>query len=129
MLAVLSAATALAPQPSQDSKTPAETKAEQIAAEPEPTRNGELLTVTIDADDRATRNVPRRVTAGDQLQLEVTSEKPDQVEIRAFGQLQPVTPYAPAHFDLLLDKPGIYEVRLVEAGRVAGVIEVIPRTP
>lgn len=129
MLGVLSAATALAPQQSDDSKTPTtttETQVEPTATTPESTRSGELLAVTIDADDAATRNIPRRVTAGDQLQLSVTSTKPDQVEIPAFGQVQPVTPFAPAYFDLLLDKPGIYEVRLLDAGRVAGVIEVSP---
>jgi hypothetical protein len=129
MLGVLSAATALAPQQSQDSKTPTTTTATQVeptATTPESTRSGALLAVTIDADDPATRSIPRRVTAGDQLQLSVTSTKPDQVEIPAFGQVEPVTPFAPAYFDLLLDKPGIYEVRLLDAGRVAGVIEVSP---
>lgn len=129
MLGVLSAATALAPQRSNNSdtaSTPTTTPAEPTATLPEDTRSGELLAVTIDADDPATRDVPRRVTAGDQLQLSVTSKHPDQVEIRAFGQVQPVTPFAPAFFDLLLDKPGIYEVRLLNAARVAGVIEVNP---
>ncbi|MFN2612240.1 MAG: hypothetical protein ABR536_02595 [Solirubrobacterales bacterium] len=126
VLGVLTLATALAPQKGNDAKTPAETSTAPNTTVSGQTRKGVLLEVTIDADDAAARNVPRRVTAGDQLQLKVASNSPDQVEIPAFGQVQPVTRDAPAYFDLLLDKPGIYEVKLLEAGRVAGLIQVSP---
>lgn len=129
MLGVLTLATALAPQRGDDAKTPAEISTQPKARAPGQERQGVLLKVTIDANDAAARKVPRQVTAGDQLQLQVTSKQPDQVEIPAFGQIQPVTRDTPAYFDLLLDKPGLYEVKLVDAGRLAGVIEVNPAAP
>jgi hypothetical protein len=71
------------------------------------------------------------IYAGDELVLTVASEHPDQVEIPGFGEIQAVSRDAPASFDLFLDKPGDYAVRLVDANRMVGRLTVseAPREP
>jgi hypothetical protein len=64
------------------------------------------------------------VTLGDQLPLIVRSRKPDLVEIPALGLLEPVNPNAPARFNVFADATGNYGIRLVNADRVVGRIEV-----
>lgn len=70
-----------------------------------------------------------RIHRYDQLALTVRSGVADQVEIPAFGQLDDLTPEAPARFNLLPDRTGTFAVRLVSAGRVIGRIEVKPPEP
>jgi hypothetical protein len=67
-----------------------------------------------------------RIHRDDQLALTVRSGVADQVEIPAFGQLEDLTPEAPARFNLLPDRTGTVAVRLLAAGRVIGRIEVTP---
>ena len=83
---------------------------------------GRLKAKAIDAGADEPKTI--RVQVGDQLQLRVTSRKPDQVEIAALDQLEDVDPEAPAAFDLLLFDKGRFPVRLVEEGRKIGEIVV-----
>lgn len=84
---------------------------------------GKLVRASIDADKRNSQTV--RVQVGDQLQLRVESPKrADEVEIPALDELEDVDPDAPAHFDLLLFDKGRFPVRLVDADRQIGAIEV-----
>lgn len=84
---------------------------------------GKLARASIDAAKRNSQTV--RVQVGDQLQLRVESPKrADEVEIPALDELEDVDPDAPAHFDLLLFDKGRFPVRLVDADRQIGAIEV-----
>ena len=83
---------------------------------------GKLKRASIDAGKGNAQTV--RVRAGDQLQLRVESPRADEVEIPALDQLEDVDPDAPAHFDLLLFHDGRFPVRLVDADRQIGAIEV-----
>jgi len=92
-----------------------------------PTGQGARVPARIDADSgQVTRlgsgEVP--IYAGDELVLTVTSAHPDQVEIPGFGEVQAVSRDAPASFDIFLDAPGNYAVRLVDANRVVGRVKV-----
>ncbi|HSJ16474.1 MAG TPA: hypothetical protein VK920_00095 [Solirubrobacterales bacterium] len=79
------------------------------------------LTRTIDA----TPDIERiELRLGDQLALTVRSGTADQVEIPALGQLEDVDPDAPARFDLLPQRPGAFEVRLLDARRTVAKITV-----
>jgi hypothetical protein len=92
-----------------------------------PLPTGKLLHRTIATDDPTPKRI--KLNLGDQLELTVTSAKlADQVEIPAFGELENVDPNLPARFDLLALEPGSFAVRLVEAKRVIGRIEVAPRS-
>jgi hypothetical protein len=89
---------------------------------------GRLLIRRIDARDDKPRTV--RMRLGDQLQLSVDAGGPNQVEIPAFDQLEPVDLGSPATFDLLPDAAGRYPVKLVEGNRTVGRIVVVgPRRP
>jgi hypothetical protein len=77
---------------------------------------------TIEVPSHGAQKVPMRL--GDELALVVRSGVADQVEIPAFGQIEDLTPDDPARFDLLPDRTGTFEVRLLEAGRVIGRIRV-----
>jgi hypothetical protein len=68
-----------------------------------------------------------RVHLGDQLQLAVAAERADQVEVRGLGALGEVDPDTPARFDLLPFERGTYPIRLLDAHRTVGRIEVRPR--
>jgi hypothetical protein len=88
---------------------------------------GDLEREAIHAGAREPQTVG--VQVGDQLQLEVTSNRANQVEIPRLGELEDVDPDAPAHFDLLLFDRGRFPVRLVEPERKIGEIVVRPRQP
>jgi hypothetical protein len=84
---------------------------------------GRLLVKRLDARDRKPETI--RMRLGDQLQLSVEAGGPNQVEIRAFDQLEPVDLGAPAKFDLLPDAAGRYPVKLVLSNRTVGRIVVV----
>lgn len=65
-----------------------------------------------------------RLEVGDQLALEVVGQEHDLVEIEGLGRLDDVDAASPARFNLIVDEPGIYDVRLTQAGVRVGRIEV-----
>ncbi len=85
------------------------------------TASGESRVRTLRADAEKPETI--EVDAGDQLTLEVVGRAHDLVEIPALGELEDVDLGSPARFNLLLDEPGTYAVRLAEAGLI-GRIEV-----
>jgi hypothetical protein len=119
LLATSTVAAALVPveQASRDETSTTSTRAERPNQ-----AEGKLLPGLIDAGSREQETI--RIRLGDQLELRVISRRADQVEIPGFGELEDVDPDAPAHFDLLPFETGSYPVRLVEAGRKIGEIEV-----
>jgi hypothetical protein len=65
-----------------------------------------------------------RLEVGDQLALEVVGQEHDLVEIEGLGRLDDVDAASPARFNLIVDEPGSYDVRLRQAGVRVGRIEV-----
>lgn len=156
MLVLLGISTLLASQAprqpggesSQETETGTANGSEQKASEPagtgpaggktevEPKRPGPFtegvpcvpgkLCATIDVDPERISVVP--VKLGEQLALSVRSTKAtDLVEIPALGLIDSAAPDKPANFDLLADRQGDFGIRLVEADRLIGRIEVRPR--
>lgn len=81
---------------------------------------------TIDID--AERITVVTVDLGEQLGLTVRSPSAtDLVEIPALGLIDSADPFKPANFDLLADRKGNFGIRLVEADRLIGRIEVRPQ--
>jgi len=120
LLLVSSLAAALIPiEQSHDSSSTTTTTT--AAAKP----SGRLLIRRIDAGARKPEEI--RMHVGDQLQLSVDSDVPDQVEIPALDQIEPVDNGSPARFDLLVDQARSYPVRLVEADKTVGRIVVTAR--
>jgi hypothetical protein len=119
LLAVSTVAAALVPveQASRDETSTTSTRTERRDE-----ARGDLVPGEIDAGSRKPKVI--RIRLGDQLKLRVASPRSDQVAIPGFGELEDVDPDAPAHFDLLPFETGSYPVRLVDAKRTIGRIEV-----
>lgn len=130
LLGVSTLAALMAPsRPLQDAGTTStattETTTEATETIPEDTvPRGKRLGIAIDVSDGKVRVVP--IQAGDQLALTISSEKPAQLEIPAFGLLETVGPGLPARFDLLAERAGSFGVKTVDGGRVVARIEVSP---
>jgi hypothetical protein len=88
---------------------------------------GRLVKRTIEV--RRQRSETIELRRGDQLALTVRSGATDQIEVPAFGVIEDVAPGDPARFDLLPDRTGVFSVRLLEARRTIGSIEVGPTRP
>lgn len=94
------------PQAEQSTLPAGGTVSEEIPAEP-------------GADSRV---VVRR---GEVLQLDVSGDTLDSVLIERLDRVEAIEPTTPAHFEFLADAPaGVYPIRLVEADRRIGSIEI-----
>src|SRR5919106_1401687 len=125
LLAVSTLAAALVPPQDEDGTTSTRTdskagKAGSGKGEAKPP--GRFVSRTIRVAPNGFDRIP--LVLGDQLALTVRSGAADQVSIPAFGVLEDITPVAPARFNLLPGRTGVFEVRLVEARRVIGRIRV-----
>ena len=126
LLMISSFAAALVPieRSARDDESSSTTTTETTEAAAPPA--GELKVRTIRAGEHP-RTV--RIRLGDQLQLAVAADALDEVEIPALGEIESVDPGSPALFDLLPLDPGRYSIRLVDADRVVGSIEVEAAEP
>jgi hypothetical protein len=127
LLGVSTLAAAFLPPPDEPNSTDRErqqAKAKQREPKPAPRRseNGMLLVARLQVSQR--RPTAVRIERGDELRLTVIAPFGDDVEIPGFGLTSPVTPYAPAQFDLLATETGNFGVLLVDSGRLAGRILV-----
>jgi hypothetical protein len=93
--------------PSERSSLPAgKTVSEEISAEP-------------GADSRV------QVQRGDVLHLEVSGDTLDSVLIERLDRIEAIEPLTPARFEFLADaSAGVYPIRLIEADRRIGSIEI-----
>jgi hypothetical protein len=115
------AAALVPPRTTQDGTTT--TATEETGSVPKDTvPGGELLDPVQIAASPPVEVIP--VGAGDQLPLMVSSRKADLVEIPGLGLSEPVAPAKAARFNVLVETPGSYGVRLVTADRVVARIEV-----
>ena len=79
----------------------------------------------LSADEGAdARNV--MVRRGDVLRLEVSGDALDSVMIEQLDRIEAIEPTTPARFDMLIDMPaGLYPIRLVDADRRIGALQVM----
>ncbi len=131
LLAISIAAAAVAPDRRSpllgDSDETEETTEEAPSTTPEPTPSGELVEATIVADPADPETV--RAGPGDQIELQVETARPREVEIEAFGLLEPAEPDAPATFSLLLREAGQLAITDAESGVIVGRIVAEPEEP
>jgi hypothetical protein len=113
LLLLMTVAAALAPQPT--------------VAPPEQARSpvppGDTAERRISVDAGADTRVP--VSRGDVLELQVEGDVLDTVLLERLDRLDGIEPTTPARFTMLVEAPaGIYPIRLVEADRRIGMIEI-----
>jgi hypothetical protein len=120
LLGVSTLAAALVPprSPREGSTTSTTTETEPVDTVP----RGEGKSARIEVDSDRISVVP--VALGDQLSLTIASRRADLVEIPAIGLIDSLGPNGPALFDVFASRVGSYGIRLVEADRLVGRIEV-----
>jgi hypothetical protein len=102
---------------------PRGTTKQELPTVPAPERA--TITAEIAAAPARVRTIPARV--GDHLELTVESDRIDQATIQGLDEIQSVDATTPARFDTLLDHAGRFQVRMVDANKVVGVLDVKPR--
>ncbi len=106
-------AAGLAPQP-DDGSTPSTPRA---ALSPEIVEES----ISASEDDQ---NVQAAV--GDLIRLEVTGDVLDQVQIERLDRIDPIEPTTPARFEVIPETAGVYPIRLVDADRRIGRLDIRP---
>jgi hypothetical protein len=92
-------------------------------AGPAPASSGRTIARTIPAAPGSDTRV--RVRRGDLLRLEVAGDALDTVWLERLDRVDAIDPSSPARFELLIDESaGDYPIRLVEADRRIGAIEI-----
>jgi hypothetical protein len=86
----------------------------------------ERTTLKVDIGASPTRARQIAAHVGDHLLLTVESDAIDTVTIPALDEIQPVSSTTPAQFDTLLDQPGRFDIRMQDANKVVGVLDVKP---
>ena len=106
VLGLTALAASLAPAPPADqssSPKPPPPSAAQLASE-------EPVQVMFQAGTGEAKPPRRRVDLGTRVIVTVASPAGGEATIPGLGRIDTVTPFAPAHFDLLLSRPGSYDV-------------------
>jgi hypothetical protein len=110
LLTVLAAG--LAPEPDTELPPPARTTAEVETVE---------ATMDAGATDQSVR-----ARVGDLIQLEVDGDVLDQVEIEQLDRIDAIEPLTPARFEVIAEQAGVFPVRLIEADRRIGRLDIKP---
>jgi heme/copper-type cytochrome/quinol oxidase subunit 2 len=125
LLGIAIFATVLAPVQSEDAQTPTATTRElPPAPATEPIDPAPPPTLALHAGGKKIEELPLDVDRA--VSLDVYSKVADTVEIPGMGLTQAVDPSAPAHFELLPDVPGTFNVKLLDSKILAGKLVVSP---
>ena len=117
LLAVTTLAAGLAPPPPRT-----------LDRSPSPTAPSSVgRTAIVERRLDASRQRPATIVVeeGDILNLTVSADETDAVELQGLGAVRAVAPETPVIFDVLTDTPGEYPVVLLDAGRTVGTVRVV----
>ena len=124
LLGLTALATALAPRSPVDRQRtatpqPAPTVAPSPAVEPAKPR---VVERTLEADPE--RPVVVRARVGDTVRLVIRGDILDSVEVEGLAEIEQVEPDSPALFELLAEEPASHEIRLIDADKRIGRLEI-----
>jgi hypothetical protein len=127
LLVISSIMAQIARPPTMTESTEATTPTDPTTTAPtEPATGGDLLRHRVGPSPRPSGPSEIRATAGDQLELHVSVEKPGTVAIPRLGLIENAHPAAPARFDLLLREPGSLNVRGPDGQTVVVIVTAAP---
>ena len=115
LLVISTAVAVIAPQPAsrdEDRANPGNTVPAAATEDPGWRDEQDVLEVNVDLDSSGSGN-PRHIEIkpGDHVRLRVAGPTGQQISIPDLGLIDTASRTAPAHFDLLLNQPGRYEIR------------------
>jgi hypothetical protein len=131
LLGLTALAAALAPRPTV--MTPRGGTQASPTAEPSSaattTGASQVVARTLSADAGAVRDGRNVVRAreGDTVRLSVHGDVLDAVELQGLGEIAPLEPGSPAHFEFIADERGEHPIVLLDADRRIGVLDILPR--
>ena len=67
-----------------------------------------------------------RARVGDMIRFEVTGDVLDSVEVERLERIDGIAPGTSARFEIIADAAGVYPIRLVEADRRIGRLDIRP---
>jgi hypothetical protein len=115
LLLVATLAASIAPRPPAPAPPPSGLPA---------SAEGATIERRISADAGASTSITLR--RGEQLRLEVAGDVLDSVLLEGLDRMDGIEPLTPARFEVLAERPGVYPIRLVEADRRVGRLEITP---
>lgn len=77
----------------------------------------------LSVDDPATTI---RARVGQTLRLEISGDATDAVLIDGLDRVEAIDPQSPARIEILAERPGSYDIRLLEGKRSVGTLEILP---
>jgi hypothetical protein len=92
---------------------------------PPPRATGTVETVDASMDAGAT-DQSVRASVGDLIRLEVAGDVLDAVEIEQLDRIDAIEPVTPARFEVIAEQAGVFPVRLIEADRRIGRLDISP---
>ncbi|MGI8779640.1 MAG: hypothetical protein ACR2L8_05650 [Solirubrobacteraceae bacterium] len=87
---------------------------------------GRLVELSLSAAPSSGEDQRVKAHVGDLIELEVSGDLLDTVQIERLDRLDPVEPTTPARFNLIAEEAGVYPIRLVEADRRIGRLDIRP---
>lgn len=120
LLATSTLAAALVPVPEEQGADEERTTTPPAASVEADSGDREVVEAEVAAGAGRPREI--RVDPGDQLSLTVTRSAPGPVTLPAFGLAGFAEPGAPARFDILIRRPGRFEVKAEGSGTVATIV-------
>lgn len=125
LLGLTALAASLAPRPRvTDPGAAAPRAASPSPASPADSGGGSRRVVVTVKADEGTRPAIVRARPGDVVELTVEGDVLESVELEGLNEIEPLEPGSPARFEVLADTEGRYAIRLIDAGRRIGRIDV-----
>ncbi len=93
-------------------------------SEPQRSPAAQTVKFTITAGKRASGPDEVAVQTGEQVALEVTSDKPDELHVHGYDRSAQLAPAVPSTVGFTADIPGIFEVELHESGAAVTKLRV-----
>jgi hypothetical protein len=128
LLGLTALAAALAPRPrvTGPNATAPRASSPTPAPTPDPAAGSRRVVETLKADD-GVRPATVRARLGDVVELTVEGDLLDSVELEGLNEIEPLEPGSPARFEVLAEAEGRFGVRLIDADRRIGRIDVRAR--
>jgi len=89
-------------------------------------RAGTVVEANLSAEPGAGEDQSVKARVGDVIELEVSGDLLDTIQIERLDRLDAVEPTTPARFNLIAEEAGVYPIRLVEADRRIGRLDIRP---